>query len=218
MNSGEAWGVPEDGQPDLEVWGDDADLAKAVAGSAPGVLVSFAPSPESDLARAVGLRAGAPPQGLALPMDALELGDGSLAVNAVVLGPPPDRLNARDRAGKITLHFDGHGLGLAVKGATTVVVATGQWLRGFDLVPRGHPGDGRAEVQAYWLRRPERRHMRNRLLTGTHIPHPRIVTRTAAEIDVRTERAVQLEIDGVARPRVTTLRATLVPARYRLLI
>ena len=77
-----------------------------------------------------------------------------------------------------------------------MVVATGQWLRGLDLVPRGHPGDGKAEVQVYRLRRPERRAMRRRLATGTHVPHPRIVTRTAVEIEIRAHRALPVEIDG----------------------
>ncbi|MDQ1533073.1 MAG: hypothetical protein QOF28_834, partial [Actinomycetota bacterium] len=175
----------------------------------------------SDIARAVGLRSGAPHQGLALPMDALELGEGTLAVNAVVLGPAPDRLRAFDPTGAITLALDGlaatDGRGQTMRG-TTVVVATGQWLRGVDLVPRGHPGDGRAEVQVYRLRRSERRAMRRRLPTGAHLPHPRITTRTAVEIDVRTGRPLRLEVDGRLVDRVATLRAIVAPARYRLLI
>jgi len=218
IRKGEPWGSPEDSAPDLVVTGDDHDLATAVAGSPPGVLVSFVAAPGSDVARAVGLRSGAPHQGLALPMDALELGDGRLAVNAVVLGPPPDRLHAFDAAAAISLDLDGaDGRGDAMQG-TTVVVATGQWLRGVDLVPRGHPGDGRAEVQVYRLRRSERRAMRRRLPTGAHLPHPRITTRTAVAIEVRTGRPLRLEVDGRSADRVATLRAVIAPARYRLLI
>jgi hypothetical protein len=218
---GAPWGSPEDSPPDLVVSGDDRDLAAAVASAPRGVLVSFVPAAGSDIARAVGLRSGAPHQGLALPMDALELGDGTLAVNAVVLGPPPDRLHAFDPTGAFTLALDGAagagGRGEATRG-TTVVVATGQWLRGVDLVPRGHPGDGRAEVQVYRLRRSERRAMRRRLPTGAHLPHPRITTRTAVEIEVRTGRPLRLEVDGRPVDRVATLRAIVAPARYRLLI
>ncbi|MDQ1466430.1 MAG: hypothetical protein QOH10_845, partial [Actinomycetota bacterium] len=141
------WGRPEDSPPDLTVEGDDAALARAVGAAPPGVLVAFAPAADSDLARAVGLRAGASRRGLALPMDALELADGSLAVNAVVLGPPPDRLTALGGAVDLVLSLVGREE--TVEAATTVVVATGQWLRGLDVVPRGHPGDGRAEAQAY---------------------------------------------------------------------
>jgi hypothetical protein len=216
VSPGEEWGARESAPPDLVVSGGDRDLAAALLGTATGVLVSFVASPESDLARAVGLRAGAPAQGLALPMDAIELDDGTLAVNAVVLGPPPDRLTALHASCAVDVRLDRRDL--VVDRATTVVVATGQWLRGLDLVPRGHPGDGKAEVQVYRLRRPERRAMRSRLATGTHLPHPRIVTRTAVEIDIRVRRPLRLEVDGRESTRTAGLRAVLVPARYRLLI
>ena len=216
ITPGEEWGSREDAPPDLTVVGDDADLATAVRGAPAGVLVAFTPSPASDLARAIGLQAGAPARGLALAMDAIELADGALAVNAVVLGPPPDRLTARDRACEVTVALDGHEQ--TYPGATTVVVATGQWLRGVDLVPRGHPGDGRAEVQVYRLGRGERRAMRARLPTGSHLPHPRIVTRTAMLVDASAPRPLTLEVDGRPMARAATLRARLLPARYRLLV
>ena len=216
IRKGEPWGEPTGAAPDLIVTGSDAELASAVHGSPPGVLVAFDPSPDSDLARAVGLTAGSPRQGLALPMDALELADGTLAVNMVVLGASPDRLTALRRSAGLVLRVDGRTEKVAV--ATTVVVATGQWLRGLDLVPRGHPGDGRAEVQAYRLPPGQRRAMRARLPTGSHLPHPRILSRSAIVVDAEANRALPLEIDGLAHPATTTLRCTLVPARYRLLI
>ncbi len=216
ITPGEEWGIREDAAPDLTVAGDDADLAAAIRAAPAVVLVAFAPSPASDVARAIGLQAGAPARGLALPMDAIELADGTLAVNAVVLGTPPDRLTAFDRSGEVIVGLDGREQTCAA--ATTVVVATGQWLRGVDLVPRGHPGDGRAEVQVYRLHRGERRPMRARLPTGTHLPHPRIVTRTAVLIEARASRPLAVEVDGRARPRAATLRARLLPTRYRLLV
>jgi hypothetical protein len=214
ITPGEEWGIREDAAPDLTVAGDDADLAAAIRTAPPGVLVAFSPSPASGLARTLGLRVGAPGRGLALPMDAIELADGTLAVNTVVLGPPPDRLTAADRAGDVTVTVDGREQ--AYTEATTVVVATGQWLRGADLVPRGHPGDGRCEVQVYRLRRGERRPMRARLPTGTHLPHPRIVTRTAVLVEAQASRPLSCEIDGRPVARTATLRARLLPARYRL--
>ena len=63
---------------------------------------------------------------------------------------------------------------------TTVVIATGQFRHGLDLVPRGHPGDGRAEVQIYAVPGRERRELRVRLATGTHVPHPKITQRPGA--------------------------------------
>src|SRR4051794_12981072 len=91
---GEEWGEPCSTPPDLTVEGDDAELARAVSGAPIGSLVRFVPTAASDLARALGLRAGAEPRGVALPLDALGLDDGTLAVNAIVLGVAPDRLTA----------------------------------------------------------------------------------------------------------------------------
>ena len=213
IRKGEPWGEPTGARADLTVNGGDAELALALRDTPPGVLVEFVPSPGSDLARGVGLTAGAPRRGLALAMDAFELAEGALAVNAVVLGAPPDRLTAARRSFGIVLRLDGRVEN--VEGATTVVVATGQWLRGLDLVPRGH---GWAEVQAYRLGRAQRRPMRARLPTGTHLPHPGILTRSAVAIEVEATRRIPVEIDGRARADAATLRAVLVPARYRLLI
>jgi hypothetical protein len=218
ISPGQAWGVPEQAEPELVVRGDDADLARALAGSQPGVLVSFSPSPESDLARAVGLQAGAPRQGLALPMDVLELEDGTLCVNALVLGKAPDRVRWRDRSFGVKLRLEGRVSGLDIPDATGVVVATGQWIRGLDVVPRGHPGDGKVEIHIYRIRRADRKAMRLRLPAGTHLPHPGIVCRTAVQLDLTFARSVHAEIDGRPTASLTTLRAVLLPARYRLLI
>ena len=57
LRHGEPWGHAATGPPDVELAGDDADLAVCGA-SHPGELVRFRPSPQSDLARAPGLRPG----------------------------------------------------------------------------------------------------------------------------------------------------------------
>src|SRR5439155_730258 len=100
------WGHAASGPPDIEVAGDDTDLA-VVAMSNRGVLVRFRPSPRSDLARALGLgpaSAGA----TEVAIDALEIEPDGAAVNAVVLGVPPDRLRWNARAPGITLRVGGH--------------------------------------------------------------------------------------------------------------
>src|SRR6476646_1646166 len=207
IEKGEPWGRPGAGPPDLEVRGDDGDLAAAVQ-TRPGARVRFVAAPASDLARAVGL-ADVPAGETELPVDALIVDlvrdeSEGLAVNMVVLGIPPDRLRAWHRRHHCTVAvddrtvFDGH--------ATTVVIATGQFLRGLDVVPRGHPGDGKAEVPVYAIRRGERRAMRARLPTGAHVPHPRIRTRSATRIEVRASGTRALEVDGTARAPVAGLR------------
>jgi len=217
IRRGEPWGGPASSPPDLEVDGDDADLAAAVA-AAPGALVVFRPGPGSDLARAVGLRAGSDPTPRAteLPVDAVRLAGDGLACNAVVLGVPPDRLRWTSPARSVEIDVDGQPW--FAGSATTVVIANGQFLRGADIVPRGHPGDGRLEVQVYELRRRERRAMRRRLTTGAHVPHPRIRSRTARVVELRAARPVAFEADGVSGAAVATVGAEVVPSAFRLLL
>jgi hypothetical protein len=215
IRPGEEWGSPTASPPDLDVRGSDAALARAVAG-APGALVRFHPDATSDLARAVGLGA-AEPAGHELPLDALELGDGTLTCNMCVFGIPPDRLRWSSPSLDLDIQLDGRPWFAGP--ATTVVIAIGQFLRGFDVVPRGHPGDGKADIQVYDLRRSERRVMRARLATGGHVPHPRIHQRAAAVIRLRARPPAPSEADAVARPAVagvTTIHV--VPGAYRLLV
>jgi len=215
IRKGAPWGRPASGPPDREVHGGDATLAAWVA-TAPGGLVRFVPTDDSDLARAVGVRAGGEPGGTEVPMDVLVLADGSWAVNAVVLGTPPDRCSRWSRRHPLRVRVDGRDV---FEGhATGVVVATGQWLRGVDVVPRGHPGDGRAEVQVYRLRPAERRTMRARLPEGAHVPHPRIVQAAGRTVEVVVARPVAYEVDGRPRAPVARFEARVRPAAYRLLV
>jgi hypothetical protein len=221
LRHGQPWGHAAAGPPDVEIKGDDADLA--VGGTErPGELVRFRPSSRSDLARALGLgpaRAGT----TEVAVDALAVriggagGDDLAAVNAVVLGAAPDRLSWGVRSSRVAVHVDGRPW--FTGRATTVVVANGQFLRGTDLVPRGHPGDGWAEVQVYALGQRERAEMRRRLPTGTHVPHPRIAGGRAqrVEVDVAGHR-LPLEVDGHPHGRSDRLEVTLVPGSIRLLI
>jgi hypothetical protein len=232
IKPGEPWGTAASGPPDLEVTGDDRALARAltgaiadpvatvIGGGPADPLVRFASDPDSDLARALGLGSAATGAGMALPLDALmvQVGDGSLrvAVNSVVVGTAPDRLRSWHRPAALAVEIDGKPADAAA--ATTLAVMNGQYLRGLDLSPRGHPGDGVAEAQLYALPPGARRAMRTRLPTGAHLPHPAITVRRAHHVVVRAARPVPLEIDGVAADPVTTLEITLRPAAYRLLV
>jgi hypothetical protein len=203
---------------DFTVSGDDRALAAWVADH-PGALLAFRPSATSDLARAVGLRAdarGSVPGTTVVTLDALRLGDGDVAVNMVVVGTPPDRTTRFTRRLTVTLAVD--GTPVATERATGIVVATGQYLRALDLVPRGHPGDGRLEVQVYRLRPNERRAMRERLPLGTHVPNPRITSRPGHHVELRGEEPFALEVDGEARSPVRALAVDIDPGAYRLLV
>jgi hypothetical protein len=219
LRHGRPWGQPATGPPDIEIAGDDADLAET-AQRRRGALVRFRPSPHSDIARALGLGPDAPDI-TEVSLDALDFdGDaiaGATAVNAIVVGRPPDRLRWTTRSASISVTVDGRPW--FTGRATTVVVASGEFLRAADLVPRGHPGDGWAEVQVYTLTRNERRAMRHRLPTGTHIPHPHIRTGRARRVEIEVaDRRLPLEVDGRTRARVRRLTVTLITAAVRLLI
>jgi hypothetical protein len=214
IRPGEEWGTPANTPADVEVEGDDAALAKAF-GAAPGALIRFIPSSTSDLALAVGLGPGEP-RGHALPLDVLELGDGTVAVNMCIFGTPPDRLRRSSPPLAVEIQLNGRPWFAGT--ATTVVIAIGQFLRGLDVVPRGHPGDGKAEIQVYELRRSERRPMRARLATGGHVPHPRIQQRTASVIGLRSRPAAPCEVDRAFRTPVTEITIRVLPGAYRLLV
>jgi YegS C-terminal NAD kinase beta sandwich-like domain len=214
IKPGEEWGHPTSAAPDVEITGDDADLAAAVV-DRPGILVRFRPDPTSDLAGAIGLHRGST-LGVEVPLDLLRLADGRVAANMLVVGTPPDAVGLGTRRFGANLRVDGkpafHGP------CTTIVIATGQFRGGLDVVPRGHPGDGRAEAQVYAVPARERRELRARLATGTHVPHPRIAQRTGARITVSVDRRVALEVDGRPAPRIDTIDVTVVPNAYRILL
>ncbi len=214
IRPGEEWGHPSTAAPDLEVVGADHDLATAVDDRA-GILVRFRPDAGSDLAGAVGLH----PQtaiGVEVTLDLLRVADHGPAVNMVVVGSPPGGSRRFARRFGANVRVDErpvfHGP------CTTIVIATGEFRDGLDIVPRGHPGDGRAEVQIYAVPGRERRQLRARLATGTHVPHPKITQRAGTRVAITVDRRVALELDGRVTDRVDVVDIELVPAAYRLLL
>ena len=211
---GQPWGRPTSAPPDVEGAGGDADLAQLVQ-EHPGARVRFAPKPDCDLALAVGLSSDAA-AGTELTIDALRVDGTTVVVNAAVVGPAPDRLRRHHRSTEITVEIDGR---VAFEGAaTTVVIANGQFLRGNDVVPRGHPGDGRFEVHVYALAPAERRGMRRRIPGGDHLPHPRIRTFSAKSVAVTTGRGLRLELDGRRAGRAEALAVDILPGACYLLV
>lgn len=213
IRPGEPWGGPATGPADVRGGGDDAALAALVAAH-PGARVAFAPD-GSDLARAVGL-AGPPRGDVELVLDALDVATVGLAVNLLVSGVAPDRLRAGHRRHAVEVDVDGRR---AFGGrATTVVIANGQFRRGADLVPRGHPGDGRLEVHVFALAPGQRATLRRRLPGGGHLPHPALHTAAGRQVRVEWDRARPLEVDGARRGRRAVVEAQIVPGAYRLLL
>ncbi len=216
MKRGDPWGEPVTGPADLELTGGDADLARLLERNQ-GALVHYRAAPDSDLARALGISATGALSGLAAPIDGLRVEPGGHAVNGVVLGVPPARVRATTPSASVAVSVNGREI--ATGPATTVVIANGQFFDGLDVVPRGHPGDGRLEVQVYALRRGERRAMRARLPQGVHLPHPRITTTTGRQVEVHVrDGRMPLTVDGVVHEPVADLTVALMPGALRLLL
>jgi diacylglycerol kinase family enzyme len=218
IEKGQPWERPASGPPEWIVEGDDAALAAAVRGH-PGARVGFRSDPGSDLARALGIPA-AGTRALDLALDALRIvaDDRELfAVNMLVVGTAPDRLRWYTRAARLRVIVDDRTIHDAA--ATGVVVANGQFLRANDVVPRGHPGDGRAEVQVYAVRRSQRAGVRDRLRQGVHLPHPEITQAGGRRIEVVSGAApARLEIDGVPAPPATRVAVEVVPEAYLIVV
>jgi hypothetical protein len=218
IEKGRPWERPAQGPPDVVVDGDDPALAAAV-GHRPGARVVFRPDSASDFARAVA----SPPEpegAVEVCCDALSVeanGVTSTAVNMVVFGIAPDRQRWWSRSRRVLVRVDGR---VVHDGAATgVVVGNGQHLRGNDVIPRGHPGDGRAEVQVYFLEPRERAAMRARLARGDHVPHPRIRAASGSRIEVWAGEGIRrLELDGEARSPVTEATITVCPSAFTLLL
>jgi hypothetical protein len=218
IRKGQPWGRPARGPAEVRVEGDDDALASVVADH-PRTRIAFAPTAGSDFARALGLVDLEPGVATELPCDALRVrldGRELLAVNMTVIGVPPDRQRWWHSASHFVVRVDDRVIHDG--DAVAVVVANGQYLRGADVVPRGHPGDGRIEVQVYAVSRRERRALRARLPLGTHVPHPGIRAVTGRRVEVTADRRQRLEVDGVDAGRARALTAEVAPAAFTLLV
>jgi len=92
-------------------------------------------------------------------------------------------------------------------------VMNAQHLGPWDVAPRGHPDDGRAEVVIATpaLRPRARLQARRRLPQGTHLPHPEISLRQLNEATVEFRRPLDLALDGEPWGRADRLRFVVEP-------
>lgn len=89
----------------------------------------------------------------------------------------------------------------------TVAVMNAQWLGDWDLGPRAHPGDARLDVTDGRLPLGDLLKARKRVRTGTHLPHPDLVTTRTAQWHSNFVHTEMLWLDGqrVARLRELTI-------------
>jgi hypothetical protein len=110
--------------------------------------------------------------------------------------------------------------------AVAHVVARRSWWRGpvvavmnvdrlgaWDVAPRAHPNDGRADVvevdAAMGVR--ARWQASRRLPSGTHVPHPQLHVRRITDEVWTFARPLRLWVDGVERGTVRSLRVAVDP-------
>lgn len=199
IEKGRPWGTVVARPDDLVAAPSDAALAELVAGGAGRPLTVTG----GDLHRTLG--SPRPPSGPTvrrIPVDLLrvELDDERLAAVAHVVARRPGRTGWW--RGPIRAVFNASFLG--------------RW----DVAPKGHPNDGRAEeieVDPTMTLR-QRWEARRRLPTGTHLPHPDV--RLARRSAVVWELAGDLEVhlDGRMRGRPHVVRITVAPDAYELYV
>lgn len=214
IRRGEEWGEPLPAGEPITVAGGDADLARA-ASDRRGRPLRFEAEPTSDLARALGLTR-ADGEAVVVAVDALDVRGLGWCVNALVMGTAPDRAHWWHRRRTVRVVIDDREVFAGP--AFAVVIANGQFLRGDDLVPRGHPGDGRLEVQVYAVAPRERSEMRRRLRGGGHLPHPRIQQFRGRRASVAAPHALPVEIDGDPAAPARAVAVTVLPGVIRLAI
>lgn len=104
----------------------------------------------------------------------------------------------------------GWGLVLAVMNA--------EWLDEWDVAPKSHPGDGWLDVTEAELSWAERNKVRDRLPTGTHLPHPGLMTSRVTETEFELMKPRRLYLDGSVFPKVRHLKVRLEPASLTVVV
>lgn len=200
IEPGRAWGRAVPRPPDLEVVHGDAELAAALS-QRRGRPVAVG---SGDLARTLGVApdgAGTDPTRQTVnefPVDLLEVSldggrDPVIACAHVVARAP---------------WYRAHWLRGPI-----LVVMNAEFIGEWDIAPRGHPNDGRAEVVEVDASMPlrERFAARRRLATGTHVPHPLIATRSIRAESWTFERPLEVLADGRRIGRASALSVTVIP-------
>lgn len=192
IRPGEPWGVPADGTAAVATAGSDAELAALAVGPGPFAVRA------GDLHRAVGSPQAASASQI-VPVDAL----------AVTCDDGPERLAV---AHLVARNGWWRGELLAVCNADFV----GAW----NVAPRAHPNDGRADVVAVAATMGVRARWQawRRLPSGTHLPHPAISTRSVRTATFEFRSPMRVWLDGVPAGRATTLTVTVRPDAFTLLI
>ncbi|HWL44168.1 MAG TPA: hypothetical protein VNQ73_14600 [Ilumatobacter sp.] len=194
IRPGQEWGRPAGDVSTATPAGSDADLADQVAAGAVGPFAVSA----GDLHRAVG----APKPGAhttIVPVDAL----------AVQLDEGPERL--------VVAHLVARRSWWR---GPVVAVCNVDYVGTWNVAPRAHPGDGRANVVDVSPAMSTRARWQawRRLPQGTHLPHPAITTRSIRTVSFEFESPMRVWLDGVPSGTARHLKVTVRPDAFELLL
>ena len=196
IRKGAEWGVQVERPDGLVVASSDSELARLIAGGSSGPFAVDG----GDVNRTLGgVRGGEHMQ--RVDVDLLRLSvDGveTIAVAHAVAREPWWR-------------------GGPWRGRIVAVMNTEHHNR-FDVAPRAHPNDGRADTLdvAAGMGVRQRVQAWRRLPHGTHLPHPAIATRQVRDAEWHFERPQVLVVDGRRHGRVRDLRVTVEPDAFQL--
>lgn len=102
--------------------------------------------------------------------------------------------------------------------AAALAVMNAEWLGEWDVAPKGHPGDGWLDITEAELPCGERPKVRDRLPTGTHLPHPDVRTWRVKQAEFEFDRPRRMRLDGVPFGRATRLEFRVEPASLTVLV
>jgi hypothetical protein len=90
-------------------------------------------------------------------------------------------------------------------------VMNAAWVGEWNVAPRSHPNDGKADVLRADLALGDRLKARSRVKLGTHVPHPSIHTERGGRGTLELARPVPVWLDGVAAGRARRIEWILEP-------
>ncbi|MFZ9674327.1 MAG: hypothetical protein ACO3DM_00380 [Ilumatobacteraceae bacterium] len=186
IEKGKEWGTEAVAPAGIRAATSDRELAELLA---TGAVVSPV---KGDLARTIGVVVPPTEGSLARRLD-VDL----LAVELVI----GERVVVVDAIAHVVMR-ERRLVGGRLRGRFFAVM-NAQYLRGRDVVPRGHPNDGRCEIISVDSAMGPRQRILawSRARTGRHLPHPRINVRSTSEWsvpEVSTQAAgLVVVIDGV---------------------
>ncbi len=100
-----------------------------------------------------------------------------------------------------------------------LVAMNAQWLGEWDVAPRAHPNDGLVDLTEGRIPLGDRREARRRVRTGSHIPHPGLLTSRGGHHRRRLERATDIWLDGRRLTRgVREIEITVEPDAFEIVI